>query len=484
MTTVLNCATSTLAPFVATPDNPWDKAKIQHFYRRVGYGASPDQLETAMDFDTPAEFVTYALDQAFNAPLPEPPEFAYWTYQDFLDNGIEEPFELAIGLMHELMQRGIDNGPRERLTVFWHDHFVTQYETYGCPSYMWQYFNILEANAAGNFKQMVRDVGITPAMLFFLNGFENTQFSPNENYARELFELFTMGENNGYTQEDIVEASRALTGYNGRTEYCGPIEFLEWSYDAGEKTIFGQTGNWGYDDLIDITFDQRAVEISEYICGKLYRYYVNPEVNQEIVAQMAEIFRNNNFSIDPVLRTLFASAHFFDAYNMGVRIKSPLDISMTFQRETGYGDFENRLVWMYWASAQLGQQLGEPPNVAGWPGDRTWIDSSRLTGRWEIMDGLTYTWATAEPQLLVDLAKALTDNSNSPEVITQAIVDHFLTNGLIGENAYETATDVLKWDIPQNYYDNGIWNLDWEQAPYQLILLMQHVFRTPEFQLS
>ncbi|PHI18789.1 hypothetical protein CEQ90_16170 [Lewinellaceae bacterium SD302] len=483
MTTVENCATGTLETFVPSAENPWDKAKVQHFYRRFGFGASPEQLETAFDF-TPEQLVNYAFEQAFDAPLVDPPEYAYWTYQDFVDNGFEEIFPFYPEWMQNLMQRAIDNGPRERLTLFWHDHFATQYETYGCPSLLYQYFNILETHAVGDFKQLVTDVGITPAMLFFLNGFENTQFSPNENYARELFELFTLGADNNYTQQDIVEASRALTGYNGWTEYCGPVEFLEWGFDAGEKTIFGQTGNWTYEDLIDILFEQRSTEISEFICGKLYRYYVNPEVNEEIVSQLAQVFRDNNFTIEPVLRVLLASEHFFDEANMGVRIKSPMDIMLTFQRETGYGDFENRLEWMFWASAQLGEQLAEPPNVAGWTGDRSWIDSSRLTGRWEIMDGLTYTWAQAEQQLLVDLAKDLTDNSNSPEVITQAIVDHFVTTGLFGANAYETATDVLKWDIPQNYYDTGAWNLDWDQAPIQLFLLMQHIFRTPEFQLS
>lgn len=482
-TTLTNCATGTLAPFVPSAEQPWDKKRVQHLYRRVGFGASPEQLDTAFDF-SPPDLANYILDQAFNAPLVDAPEWAYWTYQDFVNNGFEEIFPFSIEWMQNLLQRAVDNGPRERLTLFWHDHFSTQYEAYGCPSLLYQYFNVLETHAFGDFKQFVHDVGLTPAMLFFLNGFENSQFSPNENYARELFELFTMGENNGYTEADIDNAARALTGNNGWTEYCGPVEFVEWGFDAGIKTIFGQTGNWNYEDLINITFEQRATQISQFICGKLYKYYVNPEIDANIVAGMAQTFLANDFNIEPVLRQLFASEHFFHEANIGVRIKSPWDLMVTFQRETGFGDFENRLVWMYWGAAQLGEQVAEPPSVAGWPADRTWINSSRLTGRWEIMDGLTYTWAVSEPTLLVDLAKELTDNSNSPEVITMALVDHFISNGLYGDIAYENATEVLKWDIPQNYYDNGTWNLDWDQAPYQVFLLMQHIFRSPEFQLS
>lgn len=483
MTTIINCATGSLAPYVPGPDAPWTKAEVQHLYRRVGYGATLDDLDTALDL-SPGELVNQLLDQAFNAPLPEPPEWAYWAYSDFENAGITELFPLYPEYMQSFMQRAIDNGPRERLTLFWHDHFSTQFETYGCPSLLYQYFNILETHAFGDFKQLVYDIGITPAMLFFLNGFENTQFAPNENYARELFELFTLGADNGYTQEDIVQASRALTGYNGWTEYCGAVEFVDWGYDSGQKTIFGQTGNWTYQDLIDILFDQRETEISEFICGKLYAYYVNPTVDEDIISQMAQTFRDNGMNIEPVLRELLASEHFYDPNNRAVKIKSPLDTMLSFQRETGFGDFENRLVWMFWASAQLGEQLAEPPSVAGWPGDRTWIDSSRLTGRWELMDGLTWTWGQNEPNRLVDIAKELTEDSNSPEVIAQAIVDHFIPGGLTADNAYETATDILKWDIPQNYYDQGLWNLDWEQAPYQVFLLMQHIFRLPEFQLK
>lgn len=483
MTSVINCAAGTLAPYVPSAENPWTAAEVQHFFRRVGFGATLDEIETALEV-SPAQLAESVLDQAFNAPLPTPPVFANWAYSDFEANGFTELFEFYPEYLQGLMQRAIDNGPRERLTLFWHDHFSTSYDTYGCPSLLHQYFEILERNAFGDFKQMVHEVGLTPAMLFFLNGFENNQYAPNENYARELFELFTLGEDNDYTQQDIVEASRALTGYNGWTEWCGPIEYVDWGFDPGEKTIFGQTGNWNYDDLINILFEQRETTISEFICGKLYTYYVNPTIDEDIVAQMAQTFRDNNMTIGPVLRQLFASEHFYDPANRAVKIKSPLDTMLGFQRETGFGDFDGRLGWMFWASAQLGMQLGEPPSVAGWPANRTWIDSSRLTGRWQLMDGLGWNWIENEPDRLRELARDLTDNSNSPEVIAQAMVDHFTPNGLVGDNAYETATDVLKWDIPQNYYDTGAWNLDWEQARYQVFLLVRHLFRQPEFQLS
>ncbi|MEL6142641.1 MAG: DUF1800 domain-containing protein [Bacteroidota bacterium] len=480
--TVLNCATGTLSPYVPSAERPWNLDRVRHLYRRVGFGATPDELDVALEL-SPADLVNQLLDNAFNAPLVEEPEWAYWDYDTFVANGIDETFPVYVEWMKGFMQRGMENGPRERLTIFWHNHFVTKYETYSCPSLMFQYHRILEGGGFGDFKQLVYDIGITPAMLFFLNGFENTQFSPNENYARELFELFTLGEDNGYTQQDIVEASRALTGYNGWTTYCGPVEFAQWGLDTGEKTIFGRTGNFGYGELIDVLFEERGTLIAEFICRKLYMYYVNLEVDEGIVAAMAQTFLANNFQVGIVLRELFLSEHFFDEANMAVLVKSPLDMLMSMHREGGFGDFENRLEWMFWAAAQLGMQLMEPPDVAGWTGDRSWIDSSRLTNRWQTIDGFSWSYQNEDPDVLVRLARRLTNDSNDTEVIAQAMVDHFVMRGLVGDNAYETARDVLRWDIPITYYETGAWNLDWESAPYQLLLLVQHIARHPEFQL-
>lgn len=479
---VQSCATGTLAPYVPDTDRPWDLYRVRHLYRRLGYGATPDELDVALDY-SPSELVDLLLDQATTQPLPDEPEWAFWDHEEFIANGFEETFPFYVEWMQAYMQRAMENGPRERLALFWHDHFVTRYESYNCPSYLYQYQRLLEEHAFGDFKKLVLEIGRTPAMLFFLNGFENTQFAPNENYARELFELFTLGEDNGYTQQDIVEASRALTGFNGWTSYCGPVQFVSWGYDNGEKTIFGRTGHFNYPALITILFEERGELIANYICEKLYRHYVSPTIDESVVAGMAATFIANDFVIEPVLRELFKSQHFFDEANVGVIVKSPLDMLMTMQREGGFGDFESRLEWMFWASSQLGMQLAEPPDVAGWAGDRSWIDSSRLTGRWQVMDGFLWNWVQSDEEVLLRLARALTDNSNSPDIIAQAFIDHFSAKGLVGENAYETATDVLKWDIPQNYYDTGAWNLDWDSAGYQLIRLLQHIFRQPEFQL-
>ena len=151
-----------------------------------------------------------------------------------------------------------------KINSFWSNHFVTDF-MYNHPTYTFRYYNNIQQNVLRNFKEFVRIIGLDDAMLMYLNGYENKNSAPNENYSRELFELFTLGEGNGYTQEDdITETARALTGYNSRTNR-GPISFNEKWYDDGEKTIFGRTGNWNYDDVIDILFEEKKEIIGNFV---------------------------------------------------------------------------------------------------------------------------------------------------------------------------------------------------------------------------
>ena len=136
-------------------------------------------------------------------------------------------------------------------------------------------------------------------------------------------------------------------------------------------------------------------------------------------------------------------------------------------------------------SGLMGQEIFNPPDVAGWQRDEEWINTSTLTGRWELMElYVTYLFGNGYELTLTDLAKALTNNSNDPYYITQVLVDHFVPKQLYTITDYDIATDIFKWDVPQNYYDNGTWNLDWSTAPYQVTLLLNHIARMPEFQLK
>lgn len=478
----MNCATTGLAPYVPSEATPWDAARVQHFYRRAGYGAHLAEIDAAL-LEDPTKVVERLLDEAATRPLAPDPEWAYWDYEQMEAAGLEQ-FETYVETMIQFMHEAMDYGIREKMVLFWSNHFVAKYESHSCASLHYQYWKLLTQYAFGNFKDFVIEVTKTPAMLFFLNGFENRRESPNENYARELFELFTLGEDNGYTQKDITEASRALTGFNEWTSYCGPVLWADWGFDSTEKTVFGRTGNFNYGTLVNVLFEERAELIAPFICRKLYTFYVNPEPNEEVIAELATTFIASNWEILPVLKQLFTSTHFFDEANVGAVIKSPSELMFSFLRQGKFGDFENRDNWGFWAMANMGQMLGEPTDVAGWTGDRSWIDSNRLTLRWEFLDGFSWAVFNENEQTYLEWASELTGNSRAPEVIARAIVDFFIPKGLLDESAYELATDVLKWDVPTNYYESGEWSLAWPSAAWQITVLLRHIGRLPEFQLN
>lgn len=484
MTTTLNCATGTLAPYTPSDNAPWNRKRAMHLLRRMGFGLKPSEIENALQ-QSPGDLVDQLIDDALSLPLPPEPNWANWStddYDDFNEQRTEQLIEWITTWVGQLVTHGF----REKLSVFWHNHFVTSYESYLCPSYMYEYTTLLRQHALGNFKAFTEDIGKCSAMLIYLNGVQNVRTNPNENYARELFELFTLGVDNGYTQDDIKQAARALTGWNGFSTdpYCVPITFVPFLHDGTIKTIFGQTGNWGYDDLHHILFTERRDEIATYICGKIYRAFVHPQEEEAIVGGLAQTFKDNDFELAPVFRQLFKSEHFFDEYNMGTVVKSPLELFLTTLRESGFSYTPQALQIVSYLAGDLGQQLLFPPDVAGWQGDRDWVDTSRLTGRWQGMDYLIFTTFQNQPQELVDLARELSNDSIDPYEVTAAIVDYLIPYGLDSQDAYERATTVFKWEVPQNYYDNGEWNLYWNEAPLQVGLLIRHISRLPEFQLA
>ena len=478
----MNCATADLSPFHFSETEAWQPAHVQHLYRRLGYGATTEEIETALQ-ERPELHVRRMLRDAARRPLPPDPDWLDLDNEALQARGLEN-FDLYYEQSKQLADEAYAYGVGEKLFTFWHSHFAVKYESHACANHHYRYFKVLREHTFGNLREFVKQITMTPAMLFFLNGFQNNQYEPNENYARELFELFTLGVDNGYTQEDITEAARALTGFNGWTSYCGPIERTSWGFDSGRKTIMGKTAGFNAVTLIDHLFEVRATEISTFICGKLYRRFINTEIDTEIVAGLAKTLRDNNFELFPLYQQLFSSAHFFEESHMGGLIKDPMEVMIGFLRQGRFGDFKDRLGWGVWAMGNMGMYLGEPPDVSGWPGDRAWIDSNRLTVRWEFIDGFAWAVFNEDQQTYIDWAKRLTGNSRDPEVIARTITDFFIPRGLLTEDAYDLATDVLKWDVAENYYESRQWSLDWPSASWQIVVLLRHLGRLPEFQLT
>jgi uncharacterized protein (DUF1800 family) len=264
---------------------------------------------------------------------------------------------------------------REKMTLFWHNHFACNIGNY---YYQQQLNNIQRTHALGNFKTLLIEVSQSPAMLQFLNNQQNSKAHPNENFARELMELFTLGRGH-YTEQEIKESARAFTGwaYNGKN---GEYNFRPGSHDEKPKTFMGKTENFCGEDIIDIILNNK--QTARYVSTKLYRYLVNEIPNEVHVNEMADVFYNAGYELKPLLEYVFTADWFYDEQNTGNLIKSPVELLVDLTRRF-HISYQNPDVLIQFQRT-LGQILFRPPNVAGWPGGRNWIDSSSLMYRIKI----------------------------------------------------------------------------------------------------
>jgi uncharacterized protein (DUF1800 family) len=263
---------------------------------------------------------------------------------------------------------------QEKLTLFWHGHFTTSAKDERSALLMWNQNELLRKHAAGNFKQFVLDISRDPAMLDYLNNQQNRKGHPNENYARELMELFTLGIGN-YTEQDIKEAARAFTGWG----HDGvQFVFRRGEHDAGPKTFFGHAGNFGGEEIIDLIFSKPVC--TTYIASKFYNFFVNEESNDGICQALGTQMRDAKYELRPVLRTLLTSRIFYDPNSIGVQIKSPIQLVVGTVRMLGIS--MPPLPPIMGALNQMGQMPMMPPNVKGWPGGHAWINASTLFVRY------------------------------------------------------------------------------------------------------
>jgi uncharacterized protein (DUF1800 family) len=270
---------------------------------------------------------------------------------------------------------------REKMTFFWHDHFACRINQ---TFLVQQQNNTLRTHALGKFGDLLLAVSKDPAMLRFLNNQQNKKAQPNENFAREVLELFTMGRGN-YTEKDISEAARAFTGWSSNAE--GEFIFRKRQHDYGVKEFLGKRGNFDGDDILRIILEKRRT--ARFLTQKLYQFMVNPQVNQKVVDKWAKEFYESEYDITRLLETIFKSDHFYESVNLGARIKSPIEylvgimrmLNLRFNQDEG----------LFALQKLLGQTLFMPPNVAGWPEEKGWIDSSSMMARLKIPQALIFS---------------------------------------------------------------------------------------------
>ena len=483
-----DCNNSTLGLYVPSAENPWDISKIRFIYRRLGFGISNDKAKALLS-KSPGELIEEIINSAKIMPLTPAPEWGFWNNAEISNSGNNQAYYKTVW-QKQAFTNFLSDGFRERLTLFWSNHFVTEYYDYNRSQYLYQYHSRLQQYSLGNFKEFVSAIGLEPAMLLYLNGYSNKKKAPNENYARELYELFTLGEGNGYTSSDITETSRALTGYNKYSNGNGSgIIFNENTFDDGEKTIFGKTGNWGYEDVIDILFQEKKELIANFICEKLYKYFVSPVLDKKITSELASTFISNNFELVPVYQQLFKSEHFFDLNSSNVLIKSPIDLFVFMQNDFEFvfpQNFQkNHTNYMKARCIEMGQEIFKPIDVAGWQENHDWISTGTLPMRWEFIEYiLNRHWAGNKEQFRTFIISLVGQNEKDPKVIVDKLKDHMFCKYDIKEEERLDAINIFKGEIPDNYFEDGTWTLNYESVPTQVYNLMLFFISLPEFQLK
>lgn len=259
----------------------------------------------------------------------------------------------------------------EKMAFFWHGHFASRNLN---VFFQQQMLDVIRQNALGSFRNLLHEVSKSAAMLNFLNANQNRKDHPNENFAREVMELFTLGRGN-YTENDVKEAARAFTGWGANVK--GEYVFRKFQHDNGSKTVLGKSGNFAGEDVLDILLEQK--QTAKFITQKIYRFFVNDVIDKVKTDWLADRFYKSDYNISKLMEDIFTSDWFYDEKNTGVKIKSPIELLAGIRRMLPM-KLENEEAQLL-LQRVLGQMLFYPPNVAGWPGGKTWIDSSTLMMR-------------------------------------------------------------------------------------------------------
>lgn len=368
-----------------------NQTKIEHLLSRAGFGATATQLE---DFKgkSPEKVVKWLLkdadkyeslsviDEKNTEVIKKKALRNLLEMKGASPNEIKEKLKEAretITDLNFLWIQKMASGEamlREKMTLFWHGHFACRIRR---PLAVQLQNNTLRKYALGKFGDLLMAIAQDPAMLQFLNNQQNKKNSPNENFAREVMELFTLGRGN-YTEQDIKEAARAFTGWTANLQ--GEFVFRTNQHDSGSKTFQGRTGNFNGEDILKIILQNPQTAL--FISTKIYRYFVNENVDNQAVKDMAKRFQSTNYDIADLMEYVFKSDWFYRSENIGTRIKSPIELLVGLQRKFSI-DFQQKQSVLF-VQKSLGQILFYPPNVSGWSGGKNWIDSSTLMTRMKL----------------------------------------------------------------------------------------------------
>jgi uncharacterized protein (DUF1800 family) len=375
----------------------WTPQQARRLLYQAGFGGSSQDVQTLFALG-PTEAVNRLVDYGSQSALKlEPPSAAQLPepVKNMARLGPQERRDLNARLRREDQQRMAElrswwlrrmvESPRpleEKLTLFWHGLFTSGYQTVRSSYAMYEQNELLRRHAAGNYGALLHAIVHDPAMLRYLDNSSNVRGRPNENLGRELLELFSMGEGN-YSETDIKEGARALTG-NTFDRQTWEFRYARSSHDTGEKTVFGKTGDWDGDKLVDLILEQPAT--ARYVVRKLFVFFVHDAPDEATIDSLADILREHDYELNPVLKTIFLSEEFYSPRSASTHVKSPAELVVGTVRALPIEncDYPSLVV----ALRNMGQDLFEPPNVKGWDGGRTWLSTNWLLARQNFAVGL------------------------------------------------------------------------------------------------
>ncbi len=516
---------SGLAPYAG----PWTANEVIHLLKRTMFGARKTDVDYFLGMTPDA-----AIDELLNSStIVTPPVRDYGLIPDEFgvmwdDVGVpqgqtwvNDPNQLSNpdvrGVINALRVQSlrkwwagiiINQGRsiQEKMVLFWHHHFSVKESEVENAQFLYRHHALLRANVLGNFKNLVKEVTIDPAMLVHLNGYVNSKQAPDENYARELQELFTIGrgQDSLYTEDDVIAAARVLTGWRINIDPLSSY-FDVSAHDTGPKTFssfYNNTtiagsgnDNQELDALVNMIFS--TTEAARFICRKLYRWFVYYEIDdateQDVIAPMAAVLQSNNFDIKPALSVLLKSEHFFDTINQACHIKTPFDMVVGTLREFGvsfpaYTNYSTGypLFWsLYTNAADMQQELFQPPDVSGWPSYyqdpmfyELWVNSNSLPRRADFTDGLVN-------DAVIDV-RAFAAYSSNPADPNQLIND--ITGLLLRYPLSSNSKNYIKQNFLTNNTNDAYWTNAWNANNNTVInnslkAMFKFLMNLPEFHL-
>jgi uncharacterized protein (DUF1800 family) len=396
-------------------DNPWTLFEAAHLLNRAGFGGSPDAIKAFH-----AQGRTQAVDSLFTAndapdafPVPDwasderlladmrqrvsqrresmqatrglSPEEAEKRRREMFKDVQQENRLHGLEAQGWWFRRMANTGSplREKMTLFWHDHFATSIQKVKQPALMLKQNELFRSHAFCSFKDLTQAILLDPAMMLYLDTRSSRKGMPNENFAREVMELFTLGEGN-YTEQDIREAARAFTGYD-LNRLTGRVNHSTRQWDDSPKTVFGKTGPFDGGDVINLIFDKPGV--APFMAEKIWRFFVYDDPSPRAIEALAGTFRNSGYRLQPLLREIFMSQEFYSEAAIRSQIKSPLQFIIQLLKQLEIDTPPTGFPIM--AQQQLGQVLFMPPNVAGWDWGQAWINTNTLLTRYNLAGFIT-----------------------------------------------------------------------------------------------